>query len=104
MRISGWSSDVCSSDLRGASWYVGRKTGRDVEFLDRGSLNAYGLGGSLMLDWEHYRPGYEVDVELRYSDIRLQSFDSSAAVKGEASARSAKIGRTSCRERVCRYV
>lgn len=80
-----------TSDLRGASWYVGRKTGRDVEFLDKGSLNAYGLGGSLMLDWEHYRPGYEVDVELRYSDIRLQSFDSSAAVKGEASARSANL-------------
>lgn len=63
-----------TSDLRAASWYVGRQTGQDVDFLDRGSLNAYGLGGSLMLDYEHYRPGYEVDVELRYSDIRLRSF------------------------------
>ncbi|CAM3679549.1 Autotransporter domain-containing protein [Bordetella tumulicola] len=80
-----------TSDLRAASWYVGRKTDQDVAFLDRGSLNAYGLGGSLMLDWEHYRPGYEVDVELRYSDIRLQSFDSSAAVKGKAAARSANL-------------
>ncbi len=80
-----------TSDLRAASWYVGRQTGKDVTFLDRGSLNAYGLGGSLMLDYEHYRPGYEVDVELRYSDIRLQSFSSSAAVQGSAIAQSANL-------------
>ncbi|CAM3975996.1 Autotransporter domain-containing protein [Bordetella tumbae] len=80
-----------TSDLRAASWYVGRRTGRDIDFLDRGSLNAYGLGGSVMLDYEHYRPGYEVDVELRYSDIRLKSFASSAAVQGRASARSANL-------------
>ncbi|MNU98985.1 hypothetical protein D3C71_891070 [compost metagenome] len=80
-----------TSDLRAASWYVGQQTGRDISFLDRGSLNAYGLGGSLMLDYEHYRPGYEVDVELRYSDIRLKSFDSSAAVQGNATAQSANL-------------
>jgi len=80
-----------TSDLRAASWYVGQKTGQDVTFLDRGSLNAYGLGGSIMLDYEHYRPGYEVDVELRYSDIRLKSFDSSAAVQGNAVAQSANL-------------
>ncbi|MGB3431411.1 hypothetical protein [Achromobacter sp.] len=80
-----------TSDLRAASWYVGRQTGKDISFLDRGSLNAYGLGGSLMLDYEHYRPGYEVDVELRYSDMRLQSFNSSAAVQGHATAQSANL-------------
>ncbi|WP_338881802.1 hypothetical protein WHX56_19420 [Achromobacter veterisilvae] len=80
-----------TSDLRAASWYVGQRTGKDIDFLDRGSLNAYGLGGSIMLDYEHYRPGYEVDVELRYSDIRLQSFDSSAAVSGNAVAQSANL-------------
>ncbi|WP_242702245.1 MULTISPECIES: hypothetical protein [Achromobacter] len=80
-----------TSDLRAASWYVGRQTGKDISFLDRGSLNAYGLGGSLMLDYEHYRPGYEVDVELRYSDMRLQSFSSSAAVEGHATAQSANL-------------
>lgn len=80
-----------TSDLRAASWYVGRETGKDINFLDKGSLNAYGLGGSLMLDYEHYRPGYEVDVELRYSDMRLQSFSSSAAVQGHATAQSANL-------------
>ncbi len=80
-----------TSDLRAASWYVGQQTGKDISFLDKGSLNAYGLGGSLMLDYEHYRPGYEVDVELRYSDMRLQSFSSSAAVEGHATAQSANL-------------
>lgn len=80
-----------TSDLKAASWYIGRQTGKDIDFLDRGSLNAYGLGGSLMLDYEHYRPGYEVDVELRYSDVRLNSFASSAAVQGSAIARSANL-------------
>lgn len=80
-----------TSDLRAASWYVGQQTGRDIDFLDRGSLNAYGLGGSIMLDYEQVRPDYEVDVELRYSDIRLKSFNSSAAVQGRATAQSANL-------------
>ena len=57
-----------------------------VEFLGNGRLNAYGLGGSLVLDYERYRPENEIDVELRYSNIYLQSFDSSQAVKGHADA------------------
>lgn len=80
-----------TSDLRAASWYVGRKTDTDIDFLDRGSLNAYGLGGSIMLDYEHYREKYEVDVELRYSDMRLQSFSSSNAVTGHATAQSLNL-------------
>ncbi|MGE6917471.1 hypothetical protein [Achromobacter kerstersii] len=80
-----------TSDLRAASWYVGRRTDTEIDFLDRGSLNAYGLGGSIMLDYEHYREKYEVDVELRYSDMRLQSFDSSSAVTGRATAQSLNL-------------
>jgi len=47
-----------------------------LKFLERGRMNAYGLGGAIMLDWEHYREDYEVDVELRYTNIQLRSFDS----------------------------
>jgi hypothetical protein len=60
---------------------------RDVlDFLDNGRLNAFGLGGSLMLDYERYRPENEIDFELRYSYINLQSFDSSQAVEGHSNA------------------
>lgn len=45
----------------------------ELLFLQDGELNAIGFGGSLMLDWEHYRENYEVDVELRYTHIRLQT-------------------------------
>ena len=57
-----------------------------LEFLANGRLNAFGLGGSLMLDYERYRPENEVDLEVRYTYINLQSFDSSQSVEGHANA------------------
>ena len=57
-----------------------------LEFLANGRLNALGLGGSLMLDYERYRPENEVDLEVRYTYINLQSFDSSQSVEGHANA------------------
>jgi hypothetical protein len=62
-----------------------------LDFLTSGRLNATGLGGSLMLDYERYRPENEVDVELRYSNIHLQSFDSSQAVEGHANAQTLSL-------------
>jgi len=55
-------------------------------FLAHGELNAAGVGGSLMLDYERHLPENEVDAELRYSSIHLQSFQSSSAVQGHALA------------------
>ena len=55
-------------------------------FLAHGELNAAGVGGSLMLDYERHLPQDEIDAELRYSSIRLQSFQSSHAVQGHAVA------------------
>jgi len=40
----------------------------------------------LMLDYERYRPENEVDLEVRYTYINLQSFDSSQSVEGHANA------------------
>jgi len=56
------------------------------DFLKNGRLNAYGLGGSLMLDYTLVKPQYEIDVELRYTNIQLKSFGSSLAVRGSAVA------------------
>jgi len=60
--------------------------GAALDFLSRGELNAAGLGGSVMLDYERYLPANEIDAEVRYSSIRLQSFQSSSAVQGHALA------------------
>lgn len=81
-----------ASDLSLTARYLELKFDRNIDFIDGGYLNAYGLGGSLMLDYELVRPEYEVDVELRYTNIRLQSFGSTAAsVKGSADAEAASI-------------
>lgn len=90
--IFNFSLGKVASDLQIAKTYLQNVTDRQIDFLDGGSLNAYGLGGAVMLDWEHYRENYEVDVELRYSDIELKSYGSSSpAVEGSASARTANI-------------
>ncbi|KWR89374.1 hypothetical protein [Cupriavidus sp. IDO] len=81
-----------SSDLSVAKFVVEQATDRQINFLDHGSLNAYGLGGSVMLDWEHYREKYEIDVELRYTNIHLQSFGgTSSGVTGTATAQTANL-------------
>ena len=74
-----------------ASGSVAPPGSRTLEFLRHGHLNAAGVGGSIMLDYERYRPESEIDAELRYSNIRLQSFESSLAVQGHSSAQSASF-------------
>ncbi|GJG95126.1 hypothetical protein [Cupriavidus pauculus] len=81
-----------SSDLAVAQFAVNRATDSSIDFLDRGTLNAYGLGGSVMLDWEHYRPEHDIDVELRYTNIYLQTFGgTTSGVKGSATAQTANL-------------
>lgn len=76
-----------ASDLKIAGTLINQATDKNVQFLDGGALDAYGYGGSLMLDYEHYRDNYEIDVELRATDIYLRSFGgSSEAVQGSAAA------------------
>ena len=68
------------------------QTGDDFEFLKNGTLDVYGLGGTLMLDYEHYRDKNEIDIELRYTNITLQSFsDAPAAVQGSSVAQSLSL-------------
>lgn len=76
------------SDLSIAGRIIENKTGVDLQFLNGGRMNAYGLGGSLMLDYEDYKPEREYDAELRYTNIALNTFDSSAAVQGSADSQS----------------
>jgi hypothetical protein len=61
-------------------------SGAALDFLQRGQLNAAGLGGSVMLDYERYGSDREIDAELRYSNIYLKSFQSSSAVQGHSDA------------------
>jgi hypothetical protein len=76
-----------ASDVRIGAWALERHRNADYDFLDGGRLNAYGLGGSLMLDYELISKPQDIDVELRYSGMQLQTFgNTSSAVEGHANA------------------
>jgi hypothetical protein len=73
-----------TSDLRAATRIIEGVTGKEISFLENGTFNAVGYGGSLMLDYEHYRRDYDIDVELRYTGFYLQSIPGTYnLVKGE---------------------
>ncbi|NVH74497.1 hypothetical protein FSB08_18625 [Paraburkholderia sp. JPY432] len=81
-----------SSDLKVGQTLFNHVTDSNLQFLESGSLDAYGYGGSLMLDYEHYRENYEIDAELRATDIYLRSFGgSSQAVQGSATAQQVSL-------------
>ena len=87
--IANLTLGYVTSDLKVAGRLIESETGHDVEFLRHGSMSAVGYGGSLMLDYEHYREAHEIDVEVRLTDIRMQNFGgTSEAVQGSAWAQS----------------
>jgi hypothetical protein len=42
-----------ASDLKVSQTLINQATDRNIQFLNNGALDAYGYGGSLMLDYEH---------------------------------------------------
>jgi len=90
--MANFSLGHVESDLSVAGRIIEGETGVEIEFLKSGRLNAVGYGGSLMLDYEHYREAYEIDVEARLTNVWLQSYSgTSEAVKGMALAESLGI-------------
>src|SRR3546814_16152619 len=102
MRISDWSSDVCSSDLvppigaAGAARDLGHVVQAEREqhgllepLVDAPAARAIGLGNTR-------RAG----IELRQRLIARLTH----RPLGLAADRIAEIGRATCRERVCQYV
>jgi hypothetical protein len=81
-----------ASDLQITKFWLDNSATAELEFLDGGKLKAYGLGGSLMLDYEEFAPEADRDLELRYTHVDLRSYgDSSAGVVGRATAESASV-------------
>src|SRR3546814_11056104 len=111
MRISDWSSDVCSSDL--ADTPVAEAL---VE------MSSKGMGMAIVLDDNRKPVGIFTDGDLRrliarHGDIRPLSVSQGmsrdpktigpSALAVEAATQmdaGRQIGRASCRERVCQYV
>lgn len=90
--IFNFSFGRVASDSVVAGTILENQTGEEFEFLQNGTLDVYGLGGTLMLDYERYRDKNEIDVELRYTNIILQSFSNApAAVQGSSDAQSLSL-------------
>jgi hypothetical protein len=85
--IFNFSLGHVASDSAIAGRLIQFRTDRVLHFLNNGRLNAYGLGGSAVLEYTRYREAYEIETNVRYTNILLQSFgDSSDAVKGSSDA------------------
>jgi hypothetical protein len=67
-------------------------TDGELAALQDGRTEAVGLGGSLMLDYERYRPEGDLDAELRYTNIFQRNSGSlSDAVDSRSIARSLNL-------------
>ncbi|WP_397390292.1 autotransporter domain-containing protein [Polynucleobacter sp.] len=79
------------SDASVATRYINNNRDVNLQFINSGRMNSYGAGGSVMLDYENYKPDQEIDIELRYTNIAIQTFASSAAVQGSADSQSLSL-------------
>src|SRR3546814_15631432 len=98
MRISDWSSDVCSSDLRDLL-YALRDRWSELEASDRSAIEGRLLTGNF--PWSEPRAD-EAVVNAHYRLNRLQWLRDNGITFGFDFE--TEIGRASCRERVCQYV
>jgi hypothetical protein len=89
--IFNFSLGTVASDLKAANWWVNYKTGKEFNFFQNGSMNVYGTGAALMLDYELVKPEYEVDLELRLSQVHLQSFKTDEGVAGASNSQTANL-------------
>src|SRR3546814_5515248 len=101
MRISDWSSDVCSSDLLIAGlgltgFALGLAVKDAVANLISGVLillyRPFGYGSTIIVSGIAGAEGRVVSIDLRYTTLETET------------SQVLEIGRASCRARVCQYV
>jgi len=81
-----------TSDLSAVKWWLEENTDADLASLDGGKLKANGIGGSLMIDYELFSPEADVDLELRYTNVKLRNSGALAnELDASASAESASL-------------
>src|SRR3546814_21066948 len=98
MRISDWSSDVCSSDLEAGAEVVASRAGAPHSQQQMPEAQ------------QGTQPMSEVEVvESSRPELARAAQSGPAAIprsvaKARVAAHDVQIGRASCRERVCQYV
>src|SRR3546814_17324978 len=106
MRISDWSSDVCSSDLHVKDVIqrlaLGQRAAQRVGRVDAGDFQRTRVQVCAG-EWFHVRGyrGLQLQVAAFVHDQRHRGDFEQGVVFG---VEAAEIGRAACRERVCQYV
>lgn len=86
--IVNGSLGIATSDASILAALVQSRTDADLSVLTDKTVNVYGIGGSLTLAYYDYTPARNIDVELRYTQIQLQTFGSTIpAARGNSTAR-----------------
>ena len=79
---------AAAADSTMFGWLIERRTGANISALTGNQVNAWGLGGSLVLAYYDARPQWELDIELRYTQIHLETFGNTLqAARGSSIAR-----------------
>jgi hypothetical protein len=85
--IINTSLAYAASDLSLAGSFINLRRGVDISPLTDAHMNVYGYGGSLVLAYYDYRPTRDIDVELRYTHLRLETFgDTLPVAQGQSVA------------------
>src|SRR3546814_6367265 len=98
MRISDWSSDVCSSDL-----WLERREQPDWSDDDRATLDAW-LDASIAHKLAYWRLEHGWTKVGRLAALRQVPPPGHLPLRRQLRLWKPEIGRASCRERVCQYV
>jgi hypothetical protein len=72
--ILNLAGGYAASDASLFGGFLEWRFGADVPELTDKHVNAWGSGGSLMLAYYDHRPARDIDVELRYTQLRLATF------------------------------
>ncbi len=72
--IINLSAGYATSDSAIFAALLGRRTGADLARLGDAHVNVWGHDGSLVLAYYGYRPARDIDVELRYTHLQLETF------------------------------
>src|SRR3546814_11058411 len=101
MRISDWSSDVCSSDLiPDARRALGKEGPAGADAVGRPND-----GSAVRKMFGHANEGFvESPLGALIVSVAEESIGLHRRTQLCGNANSIQIGRTSCRERVCQYV
>ncbi|MGK7871031.1 hypothetical protein [Falsiroseomonas sp. E2-1-a20] len=86
--IVNFSAGYAASDAALFGAFLNRRRNTDLSRLTDVHMNVRGQGGSLVLAYYDYRPQRDIEVEIRYTHIELETFgDTPPEAAGSSTAR-----------------